>query len=115
MKTSICKPIASSSNKRNTHEVPKISDDVYLKCTKILEENDEDSVNNLTPRLTEDVEREINLKEEADNQFYQNVDANGKIDKTIYESRTTLETEETSLRDDCDSVNFEKVEPEKPL
>lgn len=95
-------------------EAPKISETVHLSCTKILEENDEDSNPNLTPRLSEDIEKEITLKEETNNKFYQNTDADGKDNSTIYASKTTLETEETSFckMEDDDSLNYEK---EKPL
>jgi len=58
------------------------------------------------------------LKEEAENILYLDRDSDGKINKNIYASKTTLETEETSfskLDDDTDSVVFEKRDSDYPL
>lgn len=113
--------IASSGNLRSLSDAIKINEDVNtgkLFTSQILEENDEESESNLTPRLSEEHEREITLKEEADNKMYMNRDRNGKIDKTVYASKTTLETEETSMSkfdDDNDFLIFDKKERENQL
>ena len=110
-KTSFCRPIASSSSRDSLPDIPEILDNVYLNWGKIQEENDEDSVKNMTPRLNEDVENRIKLNEETQNKLHRKKNsAGGELDTTIYESKATLETIENSLSkqdEDCDFNIFE--------
>lgn len=97
-KSAFCKPIASPSTKQNRYENIRVdtdaSDNQFWSCGKILEEADEDSVTNLTPRLDEEREREVNFLEEAQNMFLtQDTD---KRNMAVYASKTTLETDEDS-------------------
>jgi hypothetical protein len=116
-----CKPLVSSSSKRSKFEVQKadseISEGLYWSCNKILEEADEESVNNLTPRLREDKEREANLLEESQNMHLRRSE-NHHPNKAIYASQTTLETEDTfanKYEELSDSFVIEKRELENPL
>lgn len=118
-----CKPLASSSSKRSKLEVYRNESDpsesMYRSCNQILEEVDEESVNNLTPRLSEDIEKEANLLEEtsSNNQLCNSDDIFTK-DK-MYQTKTTTETEEDTEFNKCDdssdSFILEKNENENPL
>jgi hypothetical protein len=116
---SSCKQVASPSHVRSRYEAPRISDEVFSGCNQILEEADEDSVaNSLTPRLKEEIEQEINMKEEEENRLYLNRGSDSKINKEIYQSKTTLETEENSegkFEDDYESILYGRREIEHPL
>eukprot|EP00345_Euplotes_harpa_P003007 CAMPEP_0168325026 /NCGR_PEP_ID=MMETSP0213-20121227/4445_1 /TAXON_ID=151035 /ORGANISM="Euplotes harpa, Strain FSP1.4" /LENGTH=82 /DNA_ID=CAMNT_0008327437 /DNA_START=159 /DNA_END=407 /DNA_ORIENTATION=+ len=73
------------------------SDSLYWNCdNKILEETDEESVSNLTPRLDEVREKEVKFLEEAHNKFYMSQTSDGPFNNEIYASKATLETENSS-------------------
>lgn len=74
-------------------------------------------MNNLTPRLREDKEREANLLEESQNMHLRRSE-NNLPKKDIYFSQTTLETEDTlanKYEELSDSFIIEKRENEHPL
>jgi hypothetical protein len=119
---SICSPLASSSTKRSKFDVQRIdtdqSDKIFLSCNKILEEADEDSVYNLTPRLDEGLEREANLLEESQSPVFLRKSNDDGRKKEIYASKTTLETEVTSVNkfeEDSESTTYDIREREHPL
>jgi len=105
-------------NKFETQRVDtEASDETYWNCNRILEEPDEESVNNLTPRLQEEREREANLLEETHNEYILRKSAD--VNSNIYATKTTLETEESSFSKyemESDSVTYEKKNDcENPL
>lgn len=119
--SSICKPLATSCAKRSKFETTKndedVSDNDFWSCNKILEEADEESLNNLTPRLEEEREREANLFEETQTRQLRK-SAEDTFSKEIYASKTTLETEVSSLNKyelDSESTFNDKNEKEHPL
>ena len=96
----LSKPVATSSQKRSKFDIQRQdtegSDSCYWSCNKILEEADEDSTSNLTPRLSEEWERVANLLEEAQSNLYLTRESDWKIVKDSYASKITLETEVSS-------------------
>lgn len=116
-----CKPFASSSAQRSRPEVTRLDTDVsekdYWSCNKILEETDEDSVANLTPRLREDKELEVNRLEEAQSKCLRK-SAEDTFSKEIYATKTTLETDMSSTNKyelDSESTSFDRGDIEHPL
>lgn len=95
-----CKPFASSRANRSRYEAQQLetepSESMFWSCNKILEEADEDSVANLTPRLDEECEKKANDLEDSQRSLYITRDSNCKRNQGIYASRATLETEESS-------------------
>lgn len=119
--SSICKPLVISCAKRSKFEASKnddeVSDNDFWSCNKILEEADEESLNNLTPRLHEERELEANLLEETQTRQLRK-SAEDTFSKEIYASKTTLETEESSVNKyelDSESTYNDKNEKEHPL
>lgn len=106
---------SSSASNRSKFEMQRVdteaSDEAYWSCNKILEEPDEESVNNLTPRLQEDQEREANLLEETHNEYLLRKSTEITPNKEMYASKTTLETEESSFSKyeiESDSTAYDK-------
>lgn len=106
---------SSSASNRNKFETQRVdteaSDEAYWSCNKILEEPDEESVNNLTPRLQEDIEREANLLEETNNEYLLRKSTEMTANKDNYATKTTLETEESSFSKyeiESDSTTYDK-------
>lgn len=99
--STVSKPLASSCHKRSKFELLRVdtetSDEVFSSFNKIQEETDEESVNNLTPRLEEERELQANLLEEAQSEMMLRKSAEDAINRDIYASKTTLETEESSF------------------
>jgi hypothetical protein len=117
----VSKPLASSCQKRSKFELLRVdtdaSEDFFSNITKIQEETDEESVNNLTPRLEEERELEANLLEEAHSEFMLRKSAEDAISKDIYASKTTLESEQSSFNKfelESDST-YDRRDREQPL
>lgn len=119
----VTKSLASSSSKRSNYELTRqdteSSEEFYWKCNKIQEETDEESVNNFTPRLAEEQEKEVNELEEMKNSYYmQKGRSNTCYNKDIYASKTTLETvgsSENKFELESDTTNYEKEKAENQL
>lgn len=111
---------SSSTNNRSKFELQRVetetSDETHWSCSKILEEAEEESVNNLTPRLEEDTEREANLIEEVQNELLL---LKSPTNKEMNITETTLGSEEGSFSKDeieLDSANYDKkIDVEHPL
>jgi hypothetical protein len=106
---------SSSTSNRSKFELQRVdtetSDEAYWSCSKILEEPEEESVHNLTPRLQEDTEIEANLLEEVHNELLL---LKGDTNKEMNITKTTLGTEEGSFSKDeiePDSNHYDKENP----
>lgn len=91
---------ASSRPRRSLKEHQKIdltkNEDVFLSCSKILEETEEESAANLTPRLANEVNQESNPLEDIKSTIQVRKSMGQDLKSGIYASRTTLETEGSS-------------------
>ncbi len=106
----VSNPIASSLPQRSKTELKRLdsdkNEDLFLSCTKILEEADEESVANLTPRLAEERVQEVSELEDIKNSILVRKSAEQDFNKDIFASKTTLETEESSQNQyDLESVS----------
>lgn len=113
-----CKPFASSSYNRSVQENSRYdsesSENHYWSNNKILEETDEESASNATPRLNEHVDQKANSNQDEHSQLYNNLKSEGSPNKALYESKATFETEESSeYKFDTDSQSQDNENKEK--
>lgn len=108
--SAISKPIASSASNQSKTEQTRLdikdSEEGYWNCTKILEETDEESASNLTPRLASEEESKANELENIKKFIFIRKSADENFNKEVYASKTTLETEESSFNKyDLESIS----------